>query len=633
MKGRALELLPRQHYPTDEWRLIERRFSLPLLPRMETLFALANGYLGLRGNLEEGRPGHDHATFVAGFHETWPITHAEEAFGLAKTGQTIVNVPDGKLIKLYVDDEPLFLPTARLSSYERVLDMRAGTLDRSLVWETPSGKQVLVRSRRLVSARHRHLAAFEFEVTLLNADAPIVISSQLLNRQDSDAPDEPRASLDPRAARSFPTRVLHQQLRRVDGERIVFGYRCADSKMTLACGVDHLMRTECEYSVQVDASEDLGKVAYLIEARAGTPVYLTKFAAYHTSRSVPTRELADRSDRVLTRAVGTGLEPLVAAQRKALDEFWDRSDVVVEAVPELQQAIRWNLFQLWQASVRAEGSGIPAKGLTGGGYEGHYFWDIEIFVLPFLTYTEPRIARNVLRFRHSLLPSARARAIELNHKGALYPWRTIQGDEASAYYQAGTAQYHLNADIAFAVKRYVEVSGDNRFLGEEGVEMLVQTARLWVDLGFYDGGGVFHLHSVTGPDEYTTVVNDNAFTNVMARAHLRYAADVVERLAQHEPERFSVLIQDWQLNRREPAEWRRVADAMFIPYDEKLGIIPQDAHFLERKVWDFANTPAENYPLLLHYHPLAIYRHQVIKQADVILAMFLLARLSWIAVS
>jgi alpha,alpha-trehalose phosphorylase len=298
--------------------------------------------------------------------------------------------------------------------------------------------------------------------------------------------------------------------------------------------------------------------------------------------------------------------------------------VVVEAVPELQQAIRWNLFQLWQASVRAEGSGIPAKGLTGGGYEGHYFWDIEIFVLPFLTYTEPRIARNVLGFRHSLLPNARARAIELNHKGALYPWRTIQGDEASAYYQAGTAQYHLNADIAFAVKRYVEVSGDNRFLGEEGVEMLVQTARLWVDLGFYDGGGVFHLHSVTGPDEYTTVVNDNAFTNVMARAHLRYAADVVERLAQHEPERFSVLTQDWQLNRREPAEWRRVADAMFIPYDEKLGIMPQDAHFLERKVWDFANTPAENYPLLLHYHPLAIYRHQVIKQADVILAMFLL---------
>jgi alpha,alpha-trehalose phosphorylase len=624
LRRRQPELLPSQVYPVDEWRLVERRFSRKLLPRVETLFALANGYLGMRGNHEEGRPAHEHGTFIAGFHETWPIVHAEEAFGLAKTGQTIVNVPDAQLIKLYVDDEPLFLPTAHLSSYERILDMREGVLYRSLVWETASGKQVRVRSRRLISLRHRHLAAFQYEVTVLNADAPIVISSQLLNREDADAPDEPHMKVDPRTSRSFADRVLEQRLKRVEDARLILGYRTTSSRMTLACGVDHVIETGNDYQLASDATEDLGKVVYIIEAQAGEPVSLTKYATYHTSRNVPARELVDRASRVLRRAVDLGIDSLVATQRELVGQFWDRCDVVVADQPEIQQAVRWNLFQLMQASERAEGEGIPAKGLTGSGYEGHYFWDIEIFVLPFLSYTEPRIAKNLLRFRHSMLPKACDRARELSHVGALYPWRTITGDEASAYYAAGTAQYHLNADIAFAIKRHVDITADLELLADGGAEILLQTARLWEDLGFYDDDGVFHLHSVTGPDEYTTVVNDNAYTNLMARQNLRYAADVLDLMQEAEPDRYRMLCRDAHLQPDEPAAWRRAADAMYVPYDEKRGVHPQDAHFLEREVWDFEGTPPEKYPLLLHYHPLVIYRHQVIKQADVILAMFLL---------
>ncbi len=624
MKRRQPVPLPRHDYPVEDWRLVERRFAERYLPRTETLFTVANGYLGLRGNHEEGRPADEHSTLISGFHETWPIVHAEAAFGLAKLGQTIVDVPDAKIIKLYVDDEPLFLPTAYLTAYERVLDFRAGVLERSLVWETASGKQVEVRSRRLASLSSRHLAAFVFEVTLLNADAPVVISSQLVNREDAGAPDDRPGEFDPRV-RKLDRRVLENVIRRPDEQRLLLGYRTASSGMTLGCGVDHVMDTACAYQVVSEANGDVSKVAFLVEGTAGTPIRLTKFASYHTSRSVPPRELIDRADRVLRRAVTGGMHNLLESQREMLDAFWDRSDVEVDGDPHVQQAIRWNLFQLFQAAARAEGSGIPAKALSGHGYEGHYFWDMELFVLPFLCYTEPRIARNLLRFRYSMLPKARKRAAEVNQAGAVFPWRTINGEEASAYYQAGTAQYHLNADIVYALKRYVDVTDDTGIHAEFGGAARRDRAAVGGPRLLRRRRG-FHLHAVTGPDEYTTVVNDNAYTNLMARLNLRYAARVLRELRDADPYRYEVLRSDVDLRDDEIDAWARAAEAMHVPYDPKRGIIPQDAQFLDRERWDFDSTPPDKYPLLLHYHPLVIYRHQVIKQADVILAIFLLGK-------
>ena len=316
-------------------------------------------------------------------------------------------------------------------------------------------------------------------------------------------------------------------------------------------------------------------------------------------------------------------------------DFWRRSDVRVKDIREdrtkrstveIQQAIRFNLFHILQASARAEDTGVPAKGLTGQAYEGHYFWDTEIYVLPFLIYTSPRIAKNLLTFRYMMLPQARARARQLGHRGAVFPWRTISGEEASAYYAAGTAQYHINADIMYALRKYVQATGDESFLRDCGAEMLVETARLWLDLGFYSEakGGKFCINSVTGPDEYNTVVNNNAYTNLMARENLRYAAQSIESLRTTKPDAYSALLHKTALEPSEVKGWMRAAESMYVPYDEKQKIIPQDDSFLDREPWDFRNTPSEHYPLLLFYHPLNIYRKQVIKQADVILAMFLL---------
>ncbi|MGW6228475.1 glycoside hydrolase family 65 protein [Cellulosimicrobium cellulans] len=620
----------RLRFPAEPWRLVESQFSAEDLGVTETLFAVANGYLGMRGNVEEGRESHSHGTFVNGFHETWSIRHAEEAYGFARVGQTIVNVPDAKVIRLYVDDEPLLLPVADLVDYERSLDLRDGVLRRELLWRTPSGKRVQIRSERMVSFVERHLAIMTFEVTLLDAAAPVAISSQILNRQDGQDEYHVRSAslgegFDPRKTDQFSGRVLQPQSQWGDDERLVLSYRATNSGMTLAVAADDLLETENEWDVRTQVDEDLAKHVFRVHAEPGRPIRLTKLVAYHTSRGVPSRELVDRCRRTLDRARETGVEAQVALQREWLDDFWARSDVEVPGQPGIQQAVRWNLFQLAQATARAEGNGVPAKGLTGSGYSGHYFWDTEIYVLPFLTYTSPRYARNALRFRYQMLDAARRRAAELSQKGALFPWRTINGEEASAYYAAGTAQYHIDADVSYALVQYVRATGDIDFLRREGVDILVETARMWEDLGFWraNGDDNFHIHGVTGPDEYTTVVNDNLFTNVMARFNLRAAAIVVERMKAEHPEDYALLVDRLGLGAYEAAEWVRAADHMSIPYAESIGIHPQDSHFLEREIWDLAHTPANKRPLLLHYHPLVIYRYQVLKQADVVLALFL----------
>jgi alpha,alpha-trehalose phosphorylase len=628
--------IPRHRFPIEPWRLVETEPSADDLGPTESLFAVGNGYLGMRANPAEGRDAHSHGTFLNGFHETWPIHHAEEAFAFAKTGQTIVNVPDAKLLKLYVDDEPLLLREADLDEYERAVDFRTGVSHRELVWRTPAGKRVQVRSERMVSLQHRHLAVMHLEVTLLDGTAPIVVSSQLLNRQDGEDEYHVKAAalgegMDPRQARKFDQRVLNPRLHRHDdrhdpsGGHVTLGYRCIESGMTLACAYRHEVHASCAVDVDTHISDDLAKTVFTFRAEAGQTIRITKFVSYHSSRGIPTEELADRCRRTIDRARHEGLGSLRAEQQAWLDDFWAHSDIEIAGDPAAQQAVRWNLFQLAQASARTHEQGIAAKGVTGGGYDGHYFWDTEVYVMPFLAYTNPDAARKLLRFRYHMLDAARARAAELSQRGALYPWRTINGEEASAYYAAGTAQYHINAAVVYALERYLYATGDVDFLAHEGAEILVETARLYEDLGFYsvNGDETFHIHGVTGPDEYTTVVNDNLYTNVMARFTMRYAARAVAFLKQWAPEQYAALVRRTGVDDHELAGWHRACDAMYIPYDDDLGIHPQDDSFLERERWDFASTPPERYPLLLHFHPLVIYRHQVLKQADVVLAMYL----------
>lgn len=315
---------------------------------------------------------------------------------------------------------------------------------------------------------------------------------------------------------------------------------------------------------------------------------------------------------VIQNARTETFEEMLEAQKQYLDRFWSNADIEIKGDEKLQEGIRFNLFQLLQSVGKDGVSNIAAKGLSGEGYEGHYFWDTEIYILPVFTMTNPQIAKKLLKYRHSILEFAKARAKEMGHKqGALFPWRTISGTECSAFFPAGTAQYHISADIAYSYIQYYLVTGDIEFLKEFGAEVLFETARLWIDVGHYYEG-TFRIDDVTGPDEYTCIVNNNYYTNAMAKWNLSWAAKVAE------------MINSDQVTKVEAKEWQEAAEKMYLPYDEKVQINPQDDTFLQKAVWDFEATPKEKYPLLLHYHPLTLYRYQVLKQADTVLAHFLL---------
>ncbi len=597
----------RDRHPVDPWAFVEEGVDLDRLAQTESLFALSNGHIGLRGNLDEGEPAGLSGTYLNGFYESFPLEYGERGYGFAEDGQSVVNVTDGKVIRLQVEDEPLDVHRGEVLQHERRLDFRSGLLERKLHWRAASGHEVKLTTKRLVSLSLRSLAAIHYEVEAVDQPIRIAIQSNLqANRANA------QEGADPRRGRAL-TGALRSRLSVDHGMRVVLGHETGRSKLGVVSGMAHVLKHEGEVATLTQSEPDLGRVTLSAELEPGRPLTLIKFIAYHWSSQQSIDWLRDQVDASLESGLAEKFEGLAEAQREALDRYWSRADVEVEGDDELQQSLRFALFHLFQASSRNEGRAIPAKGLTGSGYDGHAFWDTESFVLPVLTFTAPDTVRHALEWRHSTLDSARDRAQQLGLRGAAMPWRTIRGEECSGYWPAGTAAFHVNAAVASAVHRYLGVTGDDQFEERAGCELLVESARLWASLGYHDERGDFRIDGVTGPDEYSALVDNNVYTNLMAQMNLRAAVESVKRQP-GAAERLGV-------TEDEVDEWQRAADAMFVPFDEERGLHPQDQDFLEHEPWNFAKTPSEHYPLLLNYPYFELYRRQVVKQADLVLAM------------
>ncbi len=615
---RVSEFVNAPQFPVAEWEIAEEELDPDRLRARETVFALANGYLGIRGSLEEGRLVSRAGTYINGFYETEGIEYAEPAYGLARRRQRMLNLTDGTSIELYVGDEPLDLGTGRILSHRRVLDLRRGALRRELEWEAPSGARISLSTLRLVSFAEEHLALIDWRVTLLSDPTQLTVVSSLIGRSKPEVGYD-----DPRIGASLSKDALVLGKRRIDEFYGSLRHTTRNSRFSILTMMSNRLQTDCRYhSLSEESQRDVWH-RYQISAETGKEIRLTKLLSYYTAAQQDARKLLHSARRSIDHASDLGVESIAEKQELWLSDYWNRSDVIIEGEPEVQQGVRFNLFHLVQAAGRSGRTNVAAKGLTGEGYEGHYFWDTEIYSIPYFTYTSPDIARRLLEYRYHTLPQARRRAEELHMRGALYPWRTINGEEASAYFPAGTAQYHINADIMFALRKYVQATKDEEFLHLYGAEMYFETARFWLDLGDYVEGRGFCINEVTGPDEYTAMVNNNTYTNMMARDNLASAAAVAERLDEEAPGTMARLRRELELSDGEIASWRSAADAMFFPYDDQRGIYAQDDTFLTKAPWDFEATPAERYPLLLHYHPLTIYRYQVLKQPDVVLAILL----------
>jgi alpha,alpha-trehalose phosphorylase len=599
-------------YGTEPWRLVERELNLDLLAQSESIFALSNGHIGLRGNLDEGDPHGLPGTYLNSMYEVRPLPYAEAGYGFPDSGQTVINVTNGKIIRLLVDDEPFDIRYGTLHSHERALDLRAGTLTRTVDWSSPAGARITVTSVRLVSLTQRAIAAISYTVEPVDQKLRVVLQSELVTNEEM-----PKQGNDPRLAAILEAPLVSEEHQTYDGTppRVVLVHRTRTSQLRMAAGMSHEISGPEKMNSRTESYPDLGRSTAATELAPGQRLRIVKYIGYGWSSQRSRPALIDQTVGALAAAHLTGWDGLLAEQRDYLDEFWDGADVEVDGDAEIQQAVRFGLFHILQAGARAEYRPIAAKGLTGSGYDGHTFWDTEAYVLPVLTYTQPSAAADALRWRHLVLAEAKQHAADLGLAGAAFPWRTIRGQECSGYWPAGTAAFHINADIAAAVSRYIDATEDAKFETEVGFELLVETARLWRSLGQHDALGHFRIEGVTGPDEYSAVKDNNVYTNLMARWNLTCAADVAARLPA-DAEALGV-------STEEAASWRDAANAMYIPFDERLGVHPQHEGFTNYARWDFRHTPEEKYPLLLYYPYFQLYRKQVVKQADLVLAMYL----------
>lgn len=600
------------------WSIINQSLEEADLLNQESIYALGNGYLGVRGNFEEGYAGRKsiRGTYLNAFHDVINIPYGEKLYGFPSTQQKLVNVIDAQGIDIYVGDaqEHFNLFSGEIVSYTREMKLNDGYTERVIHWKSPAGQELKLRFRRLVSFTTRELFAIDIAIEPISVNGEITIVSTVQGDVENYT-----AVNDPRVA-SGHAKLLTTQAQGSENGVDYVQNETLTSKLSVSCAAaySHSGAASSEHVTEGN------KIIYKANFSSNSPLSFTKWNVYTDTLRHGEQSLKQAIQIAADLASSSSFGAQLKEQKQYLDDFWYRSDIVISNDEALQEGIRFNIYQLLQSAGRDEYSNIAAKGLSGEGYEGHYFWDTEIYMAPVFLLTQPDIAKQLLIYRHHILPFARQRAKEMGHaKGALYPWRTISGTECSSFFPSGTAQYHISADIAYSYIQYFMATEDVDFLADYGCEVLAETARLWIEVG-HEHEGSFYIDEVTGPDEYTCCVNNNYYTNAMAKHNLAWAAKAMQLLQQANPERYAALMQQLELTADEITAWANAAERMYLPYDETLGINPQDDSFLRKKVWDFENTPEENYPLLLHYHPLTIYRYQVCKQADTVLAHFLL---------
>jgi len=584
----------------NSWTIEQRDFdSIHNLKHMESLFTLGNGYLGLRGDLYQKDKVGQRGTFINGFYESGPIKYGEKAYGYAENWQTIIPLPEGKEIYIAINGKEILTEKGTFREQKRIQNLRESYNLWTFLWIDEDGLAYKGSVKSIVPFDHHGAAIFIWKLTLPDDNMNINIKSRLIYENAIDHEVD-----DPRLPEHFNGATLTISKDQIDDELSLLSVETSGSGLVMHCAMDHSY--EGFSSEERNLIESDRELTEEFTGRADKEIIFIKTLVYSYDEQKKSEVVKDKVKEEILTIREKGIESILEKQKEFMRKFWDSSDVEISGNDEVQLSLRYNLFQLLQSVGRDGKRSIAAKGLSGSGYEGHYFWDAETYVLPFFVYTNPAIARSMLKYRISILDKAEARATLLGHKGILFPWRTINGEESSAYFPAGTAQYHINSDIALGLSRYLDISRDKSILQEGGAELLAGTARFWCDFGSMIEGKGFCFNCVTGPDEYTAMVDNNFYTNITAKENLKAAAKWCKEIVGSD----------------EIENWEKLADEIYLP-EKSAGVTPQDDSFLEREPWDFASTENSDYPLLLHYHPMSIYRKQVLKQADVVMAQAL----------
>jgi len=648
-------------YNYEPWKITEKEFNIDNNHHNESVFSIGNGYIGIRGTLEEDYtgPGGTSTTgiYVNGVFASECIIYGEEAPKQPQCSQTIVNLADWTIINLYIDGEKFDMLKGQVEDYSRYLDMKQGILNRQLVWESPEGKRVKIDIKRFISATRKHLGLIRYTVEPLNFSGKIKLVSSL----EGDVRNKYHLR-NPKALtmvnRGFVEDSKEMYLEQIIGSTNISLATVVKNDLSVEQGGKVIDNSKKFLDISIIEGDKLSQ-DYTVDVETGDKIILTKYLSVYdfcepevSLDKEKIKKLSHDKDNnyehdkfsnlgihsnqdsyLLENALSTvkeaykdGYNHILSEQIDFFDRYWQDIDVKIEGDLSLQQAFRYNALQLFQSTGRDGKTNVSAKGLTGEFYEGHYFWDTETYVIPFFLYSKPEIVRSLLLYRYNILDKARENARRVRLDGALFPWRTINGEEASAFFMGSTVQFHINADIAYAIHQYYNATFDQEFIYNYGVEILIETARMWASRGCHIPllDNKYCFNEVCGPDEYKPGVSNNCYTNYMAKFNLEYASEMIKKMKDEEPEQFNKLAKKLEFDNDELDRWDQLVDDIFLPYNEQLAVHPQDDSFLLKDDIDIDSLDESEFPLVANWHPLTIWRYQVIKQADVILLMFLL---------
>lgn len=584
----------------NDTKISETMIKPKELQNHESIFSLANGTIGLRGFFEDDAGlVRDDSIYMNHFYDVEPYTYGEIAYGYAKNKQKMLALPQYISVKFSCNDQVLDYQQSKVTNYSRMLDMEQAILEKQFDWELEDGLRLTIKYQRLVSLKHQQIIFQHWEIMSDSACSLKIKSYQQLTRLNEEAD-----IADPRLGglkKKIPLHLMRTQtFMEADHMGVLSHYQTDASKKTLFAGALH----HCEYaSFAVKEYRKANKLVfdYYIQMKANESVNFDKIC-YYSDEAKAYEAHIDMFFDLTTRPFSYYCK----LQQEVMADFWQRQGLAIDGDTEALAALRFNLFSLYQHVGKDGVRNICAKGLSGEGYEGHYFWDTEIYILPYFIYNFPDIAKQLLISRYKMLPKAKERATELSYEGALFPWRTIDGTEASAYYPAGTAQVHINADIVYAIEQYYDATKDDIFMREMGLEIVIEIARFFASFVDYLPTRGYVINKVTGPDEYSALVDNNIYTNLMVQKMFRF----VQRLTTV----FDLRL--FGVEAEQIALWEEIGNKIYIHQEN--GLYAQDDKFFERAPWDFKTRMKR--PLLLHYHPMVIYKYNVLKQADITLS-------------
>ncbi|MCR4695116.1 MAG: family 65 glycosyl hydrolase [Pseudobutyrivibrio sp.] len=597
-----------RYFKVNPWKIIEEGYDKNHNQVSESIFSLANEYMGIRGYFEEGVS----ADSLKGFYFNGIYEREKKQKsgykGIVDSTEFMVNSLDPLLTKVDVVGEELDLGKCQISDYIRELDMRSGLVTRSFIWHLSNDRDIRVSFRRIISMEEKEVMVQQISLEPINFNGRAEV--------EMDSSFDTMQVMYQKKYWDTIFQDMEEDLYSIGGKTKTTGFELYSTARIL---VDKSQVTDACNVIQDDK---LGK-RYALWLEAGKPVDITKVIINVMSK--------EENEAVIKRLNRKGvseklnLDTILDSNKKWWEKVWDQSDISIKGDDENQQGIRFCIFQLFQTYNGArEGDNIGAKGLTGEAYNGNAFWDTETYCLPFYIFNNLKAAKSLLMFRKNTLKEAKDRAKQLDLQGAFYPIATISGRECCDLWQHASLQLQASTAVAYGIWFYEKMTDDREFLLDSGLELLIEICRMLATRGDWDRDHkTYGFFNVMGPDEFQMMVNNNCYTNYMGKFTFEYTLRVIGSVKGDEIEKYRILAKSLGLSDKELKDWREKAKAMLILQDKESKIYEQHEGFFKLPHLDIDTIPVEDFPLYSHWSYDRIYRNDMIKQPDVLMLMLL----------